>query len=373
MQHKRIEKPRLPHWLSSSADQQVVAVRRAICVSLVGLGVIVGSVGTARAQETPPDLAELSLKELLSINVLSVNALGTHTHLAGELMVGYRYMYMSMDGNRDGTQDLSESEVLQDFMVTPTDMTMQMHMFEIMYAPSNDLTLMVMLPYQQRSMDHLTRMGGQFTTESAGIGDVVVEALYTVLGDVTRDNHRLLVNPRLTLPTASIDKRGPTPAGLNQKLPYPMQLGPGTVDVRPAITYLGEADRWAWMIQTSGTVRFGKNGNEYALGNRLHLTAWGAWAWTDWFSPNLGVQGNLWGNVDGADPELNPAVVPTADPLRRGGGSVDLALGLTFYIPTGRLEGNRLAAELVRPVYQSLDGPQLERDWQLTVGWTWTY
>jgi hypothetical protein len=45
--------------------------------------------------------------------------------------------------------------------------------------------------------------------------------------------------------------------------------------------------------------------------------------------------------VRGADPDLNPAAVPTADPDRRAGWR--------------------------------LDGPQLQTDWRLVVGWQWAF
>jgi hypothetical protein len=38
-------------------------------------------------------------------------------------------------------------------------------------------------------------------------------------------------------------------------------------------------------------------------------------------------------------------------------------------VTKGPLHGHRFALELGRPVYQDLDGPQLENDWLLTVGW----
>ena len=69
-------------------------------------------------------------------------------------------------------------------MVTPTAMRMDMQMFHLMYAPTDDLTVMVMASHLRLSMDHLTRMGMRFTTEAAGFGDTKAEVLYTAAGDV---------------------------------------------------------------------------------------------------------------------------------------------------------------------------------------------
>ncbi|MEF9437847.1 MAG: hypothetical protein L0922_03550 [Candidatus Mariimomonas ferrooxydans] len=68
-----------------------------------------------------------------------VGVMGGHIHHTGSWMLSYRYMYMGMDGNRDGTDSVSTGDVLQDFMVTPTEMSMQMHMLGIMHSPSKSL------------------------------------------------------------------------------------------------------------------------------------------------------------------------------------------------------------------------------------------
>ena len=65
----------------------------------------------------------------------------------------------------------------------------------------------------------------------------------------------------------------------------------------------------------------------------------------------------------------NPVMVPTADPRHRGGEQIDLSFGVNFYRRGGLVKGHRVAMEFGAPIYQSLDGPQLETKWLLTVGW----
>ncbi|NES25727.1 MAG: transporter, partial [Symploca sp. SIO3E6] len=139
-----------------------------------------------------------------------ISVMGEHTHQAGEFMFSYRYMYMRMDGNRDGTDDLSDQEVLQQFPVTPTNMDMEMHMFGGMYAPTDDLTLMVMIPYVLKEMDHVTRTGVNFTTNSEGFGDLQLTGLYNVL---RQNRQRVHFNLGVSFPTGSIDERDDIPAG----------------------------------------------------------------------------------------------------------------------------------------------------------------
>jgi hypothetical protein len=296
-----------------------------------------------------------------------IGVMGDHTHHAGEWMLAYRYMFMDMEGNRDGTNRLSEQDVFaKGFMVAPKKMTMQMHMVGAMYALTDNVTLMAMLPYLLLSMDHVTRMGSSFTAESQGIGDL----RFTALCVMHRwDRQQLHLNAGIGFPTGSIDETDDTPAGPDQKLPYPMQLGSGTFDLLPGITYLGQTDNWSWAGQLGGAIRLGRNDEGYSLGDRVGATAWGARRWTDWLSTSLRLNGQAWGNIDGQDDELNPAMVPTADPRDRGGKQIDLSFGVNLYGRAGLVKGHRVAAEFGAPIYQSLDGPQLETKWSVTVGW----
>jgi len=294
-----------------------------------------------------------------------IGVMGDHVHAAGSWMLSYRYMFMAMDGNREGTHSLSPDEVLEDFMVSPTKMSRQMHMLGAMWAPSNLATLSVMIPYFDQEMEHVTRMGGAFTTETKGFGDLRATVLFPLIG---QGHHSTHFNFGLSIPIGSIDEKGQTPAGYAQ-LPYPMQTGTGTFDIVPGVTYTGHEADWFWGAQARGTFRLGENDNEYTLGNVADLTAWSGYRWSEMFGNSLRVELQDWGRVDGADPNLNPMMVPTADPAIRAGTRVDIALGMELRGAGTTLEGHRLALEFVLPIHQDLDGPQLESDAMLTAGW----
>ena len=99
-----------------------------------------------------------------------IGVMGDHLHEQGEYMFAYRFMKMSMAGNRDGTTELSTLSVLDQFMVAPLDMSMTMHMAGLMYAPSDVVTLMAMANWLDNSMNHQTRMDMNFAAESSGAG-----------------------------------------------------------------------------------------------------------------------------------------------------------------------------------------------------------
>ena len=295
-----------------------------------------------------------------------IGVMGDHVHHKGEWMLSYRFMPMMMKGNRSGTDGVSISEVHNNFMVAPLEMSMQMHMFGLMFAPSDRITLMAMVNYLDMEMKLRTRAGMDFTTESSGFGDMNVNGLLILS---RWGKSQLHANLGMSLPTGSTNERGDTPMGTDQKLPYPMQVGSGTVDFMPGLTYLGQSGVYSWGMQGIATLRSGENDEGYTLGDRFKLSAWGAKAWNDWFSSSLRAVFDTWGNIDGADSELNPMMVPTARTDLRGGKRLDLGLGTNLYIRSGKLKGHRLALELSLPVYQNLDGPQLETDWTVTLGW----
>ncbi|MDA0206282.1 MAG: hypothetical protein O3A53_19810 [Acidobacteria bacterium] len=190
------------------------------------------------------------------------------------------------------------------------------------------------------------------------------------------DSHRQRVHLNLgvSLPTGSITEQAVTPASAPNptRLPYPMQLGSGTFDFFPGLTYLAESDNWSGGAQVRGTVRTGENDANYRLGNRFMATSWAARKLGDRVSASVRLTSERWGNIQGADPAFVGAVmmrmVPTVFTDLRGGSRVDIGGGINTYLKRSRPGQIRLALEVSRPIYQNLDGPQLESDYQVMIG-----
>lgn len=317
-----------------------------------------------------------------------IGVMGDHVHKKGEWMLAYRYMYMDMGQNYIGDHKVSPAEVLaQGYLVTPTDMTMEMHMFGMMYGLTDQATFMLGVPYVIKDMNHqiggpppFPLRGQTFNTHTSGLGDVKLTLLYEFY---KQNGHHIIADGGFSLPTGSINETGyiplPPPAGSSPVLPYPMQLGSGSFGWMPRLTYVGHTNWLSWGAQMTGTIWLNDNSADYRLGDNFNGTTWIAKPWADWISTSFRLSYNLWGNIRGADsriaqasPMPGLASVPTAQPGLRGGQRVNALLGINVSLPvpdSWPIDTNRLAIEGGIPAWQRLDGPQLGIDWQVTAGW----
>ncbi|MCB0720987.1 MAG: transporter [Ignavibacteriae bacterium] len=301
-----------------------------------------------------------------------IGVMGDHVHSKGEMMFSYMFMNMYMSGMLDGTDEVLEETVVTPsgpyyYTVTPKNMTTQMHMLGIMYAPSNYVTITAMVPYLIKSMDHTTRSGVNFTTESNGLGDITLSGIFKLYN---KNRNAILGNLGVIFPSGKIDAMDVTPASSPNEtiLPYPMQLGSGTFGIMPAITYLGQTKGFSWGVQSGATIRFGENNRDYRLGNKYYGTIWAAAPIAQWISASFRVTGNRVDNITGADTTLNANMVPTANPNLQAGTRVDAAFGFNLYSYTGGTRNLRFGIEGSSPIYQNLDGPQLKASWSVTAG-----
>jgi len=323
-----------------------------------------------------------------------IGVMGDHLHKKGEFMLSYRFMNMKMEDNRDGTDDLTPETIVTTvpnrffgmpmqpptLRVVPTSMTMQMHMFGMMYAPADWITVMAMVMLVNREMDHITFQGGMgttqlgtFTTKSSGFGDTRLTALIKLLDS---ENHKLHFNAGVSFPTGSITEQDEILTPMNMRptvrMPYPMQLGSGTVDLLPGITYLGFGEKVAWGGQLLTTFRTGESDEEYSLGNFVQLSAWTSYMWAPWISSAVRFTGVNQGEIDGIDPTIK-LPVQTADPDFQGGTWIEGSLSVNLIGQSGFIRNHRLAIEYGIPWMQDLNGPQMKLKSNLTLGWQYAF
>ena len=101
-----------------------------------------------------------------------IGVMADHMHGKGEWMFSYRFMTMNMQGNLKNSSAIDPDTIVTTepnrffgmpgmpptLRIVPLDMTMDMHMLGLMYAPSDKLTLMFMTHYVNNSMQHTLKM-----------------------------------------------------------------------------------------------------------------------------------------------------------------------------------------------------------------------
>ena len=309
-----------------------------------------------------------------------IGVMGAHLHDEGQWMFSYRFKYMDMEGLRDGDKRVSHLDNVGNpnaqpgrFMVLPRRMRMKMHMLSAMYGVTDKWTIALMVPWLEKDMSHKALPGNHFTTRSDGFGDIKVNSLYKLFGSEEFD---LIFNLGVSLPTGNIDEKGNTPLAPNGvKLPYPMQLGSGTLDISPGLTLVGHKENWGWGLQTIATLRFFRNSEGYNQGNSLLVNAWASRKLTRNFSLSLRMEINSWEDFQGHDDTINNSqrIIPTADNDLRGGSRLDVHLGCNYLVTEGLMAGHNFGVEVGMPVYQYIDGPNLETDISVTLGWQYRF
>jgi hypothetical protein len=323
---------------------------------------------------------------------------------SGDFMVGYRYMRNEQAGDMlHGNQSIGINHVFEqgcgDFVCStvPDFMTMSMHMLDLMYAPTDWLSLMLMPQWTDMDMEmshnanedhaHIHRAGLPVSNhQSGGIGDTGVYALFKVLD---RPHHNLTFSLGGTAPTGDMNIKlrktySVTRGFYNVPLHYGMQLGSGTWDFKPSLTYTGEADNFIWGAQLTGTKRLeSRNSANFAFGDIFQGSVWGGYQWTNWLTTTVRGVYTTQGSIHG---EYLPVYYPNTNPPREfkpvhvgpfdqtsnyGGRFWDLGLGVNVTIPHSAFAGNALKFEWLQPVYTDFNGYQLDRDYALN--FTWSY
>ncbi len=292
----------------------------------------------------------------------------------GEFQVGLKYFNQQMKGQGFGTDSLTVNEVLTFFDASPSEMVAQGFEVNLLWGVTEHLTLTAAGTVAKKKMDHLAGLEGQsnvflyYQTASTGLEDVTVNALYNVYD---RGSMKVHVNGGVSIPVGPINTDDETPfSGTGSAiLPYPQQLGSGTVDLIPGFTFNTQNEKASLGIQGEAVIRLGENGRGWTLGDVYQGTLWGGYGISDWASVSLGAQYSSWGNVEGFDEAVDPNESPAHNTLTQAGWRVDLPLGLNLLLPEGRFGGHRVGLEILVPLHQNLEGPQLMHNWTIVVGW----
>ena len=315
-----------------------------------------------------------------------------HVHGKNQWTVSYSYMNMMMKGNLMGTQKVDDSEILKDYAMVPDKMTMQMHILMLMYGISDKLTVMGMVNYISNSMSmnmttdamtmmmnmpgmdmtSITLMNESMKSKSSGIGDASIYGLYKLMD---KNRQRFIVSAGLGIPTGSIKESGTTMLGVNTRLAYPMQLGSGTFNFLPGITYVGQGCRLSYGGVVNANIKTNTNSEGYSWGNQYDASGWIAYKFHHLFSTSFRLEGVSSDKISGYDANIYPLSVndPNANTNNFGGQRVNAYVGLNFYKDKCTFKGLRFLLEYGIPVYQNLYGPQMSLQGSFLAGCQYSF
>lgn len=287
-----------------------------------------------------------------------IGVMGDHLHHKGGFMISLRYMGMYMDGNIQDRTEVTDMAIFQNYMVAPQRMKMTMYMLGVMYAPTDQLTVMIMQNFVRNDMDLQNMMGMEFVTKSSGVGDMRIGALYGLHASSTSSFH---LNTSVNIPVGNVANRYSTPMVENMKLPYAMQLGSGTFDVSVGGTYKGSYNNWSWGAQPLFTIRTGENSQGYRFGNEWKIDGWLSNNLTRWVSVSGRVMSQTMGSIVGNDSELNAMMAPPANALNSGFTRVNAYLGTNVSFGDQSFWRNiKIGLEYGMPIFQKTTGIQME-------------
>ncbi len=308
----------------------------------------------------------------------------SHVHNKNEWMVSYRYMNMGMSGIATGTRHEDKNDVFVNYLMAPNKMRMDMHMIMAMYGITNRFTVMTMFSYNVNSMEmDMFDMSGHVhpgmtmghmnhNMKTSGLGDIKLHLLY---GLVKKQNYQLLLSAGINIPTGNIQIKGTSNDAMypDKRLPYSMQMGSGTIDVLPCINYVYQKQRITFSLLGSGTVRTQFNDVGYKLGNDATVNTWFAYQWLNFLTSSVRLEGNIAGAINGYDPTLYYYNELSANPHNYGGQRVNCFVGSVFQFRKRYLKNNRFGIEYGIPLYQSLNGTQMQLKQTLYASWALTF
>jgi len=315
----------------------------------------------------------------------------------GSLMVGYGFE-QTRNSNQlfRGGDIVSDSDLLakgcsnvNSCRLAPDQMVMNMHMLDVGYALTNNLSVMMMAHFMDMNMtlrDVAGRPPSQPGTHehknlrghtTGGFGDTVAGAVYRFAGSNEIDiQSEWLAGIAVSIPTGSVNKRMRRmfreDGGL---MHFDMQTGSGTWDLLPSLTYNASNHQGlSWGAQLAATYRMGHhNRSGYKLGHAVRMNAWGTYALNSWVSATARITSTSQQSISGDFNDYNSRLGPMDYPANSGGRFVDAGLGARLTIPSGNYVGHSVSLEWLEPVRQHVYGFQLPRRGSVKAAWQYMF
>lgn len=314
-----------------------------------------------------------------------------HTHKAGEIMFGYRFMQQNYDQLYQGSKKITHQQLTQaGYSMAPTSMTMKMHMLDIMYAINDQVTLMLMPQYMSMDMgmkmlesdsmhhemgdmgemNHMNDMHNMHANHQHGTSGWTDTQVSALINLYQNQDHQVITNLGISLPTGSVDEKNSS----GQFTHYGMQLGSGTYDFVPSVTYTGHLNALSWGAQVGANIKLeDENDSGFSFGDKYHVTGWLAYRVAQPLSVSARLSYQTQADINGHYNDAHGHSAPSDIQANYGGQFSDLGLGLNYAQQTGLLKGVRLGLEWQTRIAQDYNGYQLGLDDGLNANLTYAF
>jgi hypothetical protein len=299
-----------------------------------------------------------------------IGVFGAKTLDAGGLELTYRYMQQNSRGVWFSTDSLPLATTLQLYTVAPLTLSNITHSVTASYGLNDRLTLMGTAEFSLLEREQITNGGILYITGVEALGDLTASAIYEVYRGGA---YRMNMSVGAVLPTGSSRTYADTPFGTDQALPYDQRPGGGAFAVVLGSTGQVQNEVASLGAQFKARIHVGEGMSDFTPGDRYQADGWAAYRINSVVSASAGIRWQIWGRIEGADPQLSPTQDPGNDNVTgmAGGQRADMPIGVNFLMPAGSvLGGHKLSVEGVYAMHHDYEGVRLGLDWGLNFGWT---
>jgi hypothetical protein len=300
-------------------------------------------------------------------------------------MVSVKHGLMHMSGNIMDGDSISNADILQmpnamgsmpaNLSVIPNDMDMQMTMIDVMYAPSKDITLMMMGTYISKDMTLKTYSGmmsrellGKFSTSSSDISDLTFSALYSLHNENNSKWHgELSVQKSIGKNDDTDQVLTPMGTEMNMVLPYAMQSSDKATRLILGLTNTRKLnDKTSWTNQ--GRYKKVVNKKDWAFGDQFELNSWIQYQYKPYLSLSTRLKFVSQDAISGINPMIM-APVQTANPKNYGGEELHIGFGASHPLSLFGINNQNIGVELMLPLLQEKNNLQMKLAYQVTFGY----
>jgi hypothetical protein len=305
---------------------------------------------------------------------------GARTLDAGAFELTYRFNQMNSRGVWFATDSLPLATTLQLYTVAPLTLSNITHSVTASFGMSDRLTLTGTAEFSLMEREQITNGGQLYITGIEAVGDITASAIYEVYRG---GPYRMNMSVGAVLPTGKARTYACTPFSSpggcdipnppEEALPYDQRPGGGAFALVPGIAGQVQNEVASAGAAFKARIHIGEGTADFTPGDRYQADGWAAYAINDVLSLSAGIRWQIWGRLEGADPQLTATQDPGSDNVTgmAGGQRADMPLGLNFLMPEGSvLAGHRLALEAVYAMHHDYEGVRLGLDWGLNLGWT---